>query len=124
RLPRWRAPLTSAVMERTDFHAKTSIHAGRGQCSGKLTGPLQGLVQVVRLDHHQSSDVLLGFGVRAVGHHDFTVVAADDGCSIGWMQSAVEYEELLGFQLVEQRADFLHHRRKDFGWRRRTVRLV
>src|SRR6188768_1086155 len=56
---------SSAILERTEFDR--TVAGDR-----RLAGPLERRVEVGRLDHPEAAHLLLGLGIRAVGHRHVT----------------------------------------------------
>ncbi len=74
---------SSLGLERTDLDR---THAGRR----RFGRPLEGGVEVRRLDDPEAAEVLLGLGERTVGHDGVAARGADDGRDLGRFESAAE----------------------------------
>src|SRR5438105_586851 len=93
---------------------------------GQSAPPDQSAVKIGRLDDKETADVLLAFGVRAVGHQDVAPLEAYDGRRGRWVEPAVEDPGAGCFGLLDQGVDTGHdliHARHDL-WRRWSIGLV
>src|SRR5258708_5324594 len=97
---------------RRSFHDGPHFDRAR-LCRGNAPRNLDGVVQVFRLDQVVSAELLLRFGVGAIGGRDFSVPRPHSGGSLGWLELVRSYElaallESLGERSVVSHVLILH----------------